>query len=320
MRGAAVLAAVAVLAGCATSGEPAPNVLEPVLDLDGTYIVEYDGTGVANGAPSQSLVDGKSGWVFRSSCDEHTCVAAGGEITDPNDPAAPLRNPRAADYAGDRWTMVNFTEGSAACTGPRGERFTGDVWAAWEIAIAPDMTPAPTVTTIGTGDCPSVSVVTPTMTRAGDALPEFPAPDPAAQPARAETAAAAFRGGYTVTRTRRDPAGEPQVTERDVATYCLRTGDRCVTTAAIPGAPGATNAYLAVYEVTDGTFTRRSVPLPAVCDDGSIGVATEVETLTLPADVAAGALPELRGEVVTTFTAGCPGTTTDDIAYRPRPA
>lgn len=201
------------------------------------------------------------------------------------------------------------------------EAGAGDVWAIWDIAIAPDMTFAPTVTQVGTGDCPSVSTLTPTMTRAGDPLPEFPAPDPSAQPPREVSPAAAFRGGYTLTKTRRgDPPGEREVTDIGVATNCLRTADRCVTTATIPGEPGKTNAFLGVYEFADGNFVRTMVPLPADCADGRTGTAAETETLALPADATSNPLRELTGELTATFTAVCPGSVVYDVAYALRPA
>lgn len=323
MRWGAMVATIllSVLAGCSADGEPEPKAVEPLVNLDGSFIVEYDGTGTANGAPATGLTEGKAGWVFRSSCDENRCVAAGGEITDPNNPAAPLQNPRVADYVDGRWVMVNFTENSAACTGPNGERFTGDVWAVWDIAIAPDMTLTPTVTQVGTGDCPSISTLTPIMTRAGDALPEFPAPDPSAQPPRQVAPASAFRGNYTLTKTRRGgQPGEPEVTELGVATNCLRTTDRCVTTATVPGEPGGTNAFLGVYEFADGKFVRTMVPLPAACVDGRSGIAAETETLSLPTDATSNPLRELTGELTATFTSGCPGAVVYDVAYVLAPA
>lgn len=321
MRWGAAAAGVMLLGGCSAQGEPEQRAIDPLVNLDGSFIVEYDGTGTANGAPATGLTEGKAGWVFRSSCDENRCVAAGGEIADPSNPSAPLQNPRVADYVDGRWVMVNFTENSAACTGPNGERFTGDVWAIWDIAIAADMTLEPTITQVGTGDCPSVSTLTPTMTRAGDALPEFPAPDPSAQPPQQASPAAGFRGNYTLTKTRRGTErGEPDVTDVAVATNCLRTADRCVTTATVPGEPGKPNAFLGVYEFADGKFVRTMVPLPAACGDGRAGVAAESETLTLPADAAPNPLPELTGELTATFTAGCPGAVGYDVAYRLRPA
>ncbi|OAN32623.1 hypothetical protein [Mycolicibacterium iranicum] len=318
---AAGLILLTVLGGCSAQDEPERRAVEPLVNLDGSFIVEYDGTGTANGAPAAGLTEGKAGWVFRSSCDENRCVAAGGEIADPNNPSAPLQNPRVADYVDGRWVMVNFTENSAACTGPNGEQFTGDVWAIWDIVIAPDMTLAPTITQVGTGNCPSVSTLTPTMTRAGDPLPEFPAPDPSAQPPRQISPAAAFRGSYTLTKARRgDPPGEPEVADIGVATNCLRTADRCVTTATIPGEPGKTNAFLGVYEFADGKFVRTMVPLPADCADGRAGIAAETETLTLPSSAASNPLSELTGELTATFTAVCPGSIVYDVAYAIRPA
>lgn len=309
------LCCVLALAGC-SGGDEERATVTPLVSLDGSYVVEYDGTALVNGATGTGRIDGKVGWVFRTACDGDGCVAAGGSIVDPANPTAPLQNPRVADYLDGRWTMVNLTENSVSCTGPGGEKLTADGWAVWDIGIADDMTLAPTVTTIGTGDCPSVSVATPTMTRVGDPLPDFPAPDPAAQPAREVPAAAAFRGEYTVTTTRRGQPARAETDRRDVVTNCLRSEDRCVTTAVTPGAPGAVYAELSVYESIDGAIRRESVSLPWPCeDDASRGFASESETLVLPTDAAADPLPTLTGELVRTFTTVCPGVAEYDVAY-----
>ncbi len=318
-RWVAALCAILVLAGCSPRDEQPPAV-EPTAALDGSYVVEYDGVGTRNGAPALGLNTGKSGWVFRTACDEDGCVATGGAVADPANPGAPLENPQVADYVDGSWVMVTMRENAVTCTGSHGEEFRADGWVIWDIAIAPDKSLHPTVTTVGAGDCPSVSVVTPTMTRLGDPVPEFPAPDPAQQPARQVPAAAAFHGPYTLTKTRRGQDGEPEVADRDVATYCLRTGDRCVTAVSTPGEPGKPFAHLSIFKFADGSFVRSTVPLPSPCADGMVGVASEVQTLHLPADSSSNPLRELTGELVRTFTAGCPGVEEYDIAYAQRPA
>ncbi|MDG4663428.1 hypothetical protein [Mycobacterium sp. 236(2023)] len=317
-RWALLLGLALVLAGC-SSGEEPPPVVKPVAALDGSYIVEYDGTGTTNGAPVLGQSSGKAGWVFQTACDEDSCVAAGGMIADPENPGAPLKDARVADYVDGRWVMIHRSENVVTCTGPNGEELRADGWSIWDIAIAPDMSLRPTITTVGVGDCPSVNVVTPVMTRVADRLPEFPVPDPTQQPPRTVAAATGFHGSYTSTRTRRGQDAEPEVADRNVRTYCLRTGDRCATTATTPGEPGAEFAHLSVFTFGDGKFVRSTIPLPSPCADGVPGAATEAQTLNLPAGTE-NPFPEVRGAVVKNFTAGCAGAEEYDVVYALRPA
>ena len=176
----------------------------------------------------------------------------------------------------------------------------------------------PTVTLIGTDDCEVVNVQSPTMTRAGDPLPDFPLPDPADQPQRqAPPAAAAFNGTYTVTRTRRDRPDVQEVTNHEVQTNCLRAEARCVTTSTSSDAREPATPYqFWVYQFADRTFARSSAALSRTCEDGRDGVAAESDTLPLPSDAASAPLRSLTGERITTFTGGCDARVVDDIEYQ----
>lgn len=323
-RLAAAACVGAVLTGCSSddtgSGSgPATTQrgVEPAVALDGSYVVEWDGTGTKNGAPADDLNKARNAWVFRTACGDSGCVATGGSIADTSNPTAPLKNVRVADYADGRWSMVYFTEDALTCDGPNGAKYTSDGWTIWDIAVAPEGTLTPTVTLIGTDECEVVNVQSPTMTRTGDPLPGFPLPDPADQPQRqAPPAAAAFDGTYTVTRTRRDRPDVQEVTNHEVQTNCLRTEDRCVTTSTSTDTREPATPYqFWVYQFADGSFARNSAAV-RVCEDGRGGVATESDTLPLPSDAASAPLRTLTGERVTTFTGGCDGRVVDDIEYR----
>lgn len=316
-----------VLAGCSSDAgsgsasspgsEPGDGkpIVQPAVALDGSYVVAWDGTGTKNGAPADDMNKARNGWVFRTACDENRCVATGGSIVDPNNPIAPLKNVRVADYVDGRWLIVNVNEGAATCDGPAGEKYTSDGWTIWDIAIAPDKTLTPTVTTVGTNDCPFVNVMSPTMTRVGDLLPGFPLTDPADQPQGKLPAAAAFRGAYTVTRTRRGQTAPREVTNHEVQTSCLRAEDRCVTTSTSRREPGAPFAEMLVYQFADDTFGRTSAPAGRPCDGGPEGMASEAETLPLSSAAPSDPLKVLTGERVTTFTSGCGGSVVDDVTY-----
>jgi hypothetical protein len=158
--------------------------------------------------------------------------------------------------------------------------------------------------------------MTPTMTRAGDPLPGFPAADPTTQPERKVPAAAAFHGDYTVTRSRRDQPGAPETANHEVVTACLRAEDRCVTTSTstAPRDPTAPFAEFSVLQFGEGTFGRTAAAASRACDGGGQGVATESETLALPPN-ASTPLRTLTCERVATFTAGCAGKVVDDVEY-----
>jgi hypothetical protein len=313
------------LTGCSPDVGPSPGpgtgqgdqIVQPVAELNGTYVVAWDGTGTKNGAPADDLHEAKHGWVFRTACDESRCVAAGGSIVDPNNPSAPVKNVRVADYVDGRWLIVYFTDDALSCEGPNGVKYASG-WTIWDIAIAADKTLTPTVTTIGTDDCEVVNVQSPTMTRVDDPLPEFPLPDPADQPQRTLPAAAAFTGNYAVTQTRRDRPDVQEITNHKVETNCLRAEARCVTTSTSsdPRDPATPYTSFWVYQFADQTFTRTSAAARRTCDDGSDGVAAEAETLPLSSTAASAPLQILTGERVTTFTGGCEGAVIDDVKYQ----
>jgi hypothetical protein len=315
-----------VLAGCSSDAgsgsgpgttQRAPSI-EPAVALDGSYVVEWDGTGTKNGVPADDLNKARNGWVFRTACHDSGCVATGGSIADTANPSAPLKNVRVADYVDGRWSMVYFTENALTCDGPNGAKYTSDGWTIWDIAITPEKTLAPTVTLIGTDDCEVVNVQSLSMTRTGDPLPDFPLPDPAGQPRRsALPPAAAFNGTYTVTRTRRDRPDVQEVTNHEVQTNCLRAEARCVTTSTSSDAREPATPYqFWVYQFADRTFARRSAAAGRTCEDGRDGVATASDTLPLPSDAASAPLRTLTGERITTFTAGCDARLVEDIEYQ----
>jgi hypothetical protein len=285
--------------------------------LDGSYVVAWDGTGTRDGVPADDLYKARNGWVFQSDCGVDGCVATGGSIVDTANPTAPLKNLRVADYADGRWSMVYVSAGAASCVGASGQKYTADVWTSWDIAVAPDKSLATTVTTMSTDECASVDVMSPTMTRSGDPLPGFPLPDPAGQPPIEPAPASAFHGQYTVTLAPRDrPDGKATVTV-EVATSCLREGDRCVTSAISeePAEPGSPFARATVYEFADGVFTRAYDAGGQPCPGGGEGSAVVTERLTLPPAQTSDPLRVLSGERVTTYAGGCQGSFTSDVEY-----
>lgn len=326
-RVVAAVGAVLVLAGCAPSRDgaeapaapaaPAPSattsapaaVVAPPVTLDGLYTIEWTGTGTRNGLPVEDLRREKNGWAFRTACGADGCVATGGGIPDPAKPQTPLAAVRVADYADGHWSMVWAIDTGPSCTGADGVTYSAPAWSIWDIAVDAKGALTPTVTLVGAGDCPFIEVHRPIMTKGEDSLGGVPVPDPAKQPARVASAAQGFTGTYTLTRTPRGRPGAAQVADHEVATHCLRTGDRCVTTSVDSKTP----EQFSVLQFDGNGYGRRSAGVSEPCAAGGTGVAEVVESLK-PGGTAAP-LRTVSGERVATFSAGCRGTVTDDVEY-----
>jgi hypothetical protein len=285
----------------------------PTVTLDGTYLVEWDGTGTRNGAPADDMRNEKNGWAFRTTCNERGCLATGGSIADPSNPSAPLANVRVADYVDGRWLMTVFGDGAMSCDGPGGAKHSGDGWTIWDIVVAPDGSLTPTVTVVGTDDCASIEVYTPRMTKLDDSLSGVPVPDPIDQPALVRSNAAAFHGEYTLTLTPRAQPGLREATNHRVATFCLRSGDRCITTSIDEASPvpAVPIKDFTVLQFADDAFTNTSRAATQPCDGGDVGQAQTSEILPLP-QAAATPLPQLIGERT---VQGCADTAVTDIEY-----
>jgi hypothetical protein len=289
------------------------SVDRPTVTLDGTYLVEWDGTGTRNGAPADDMRNEKNGWAFRTACNERGCLATGGSIADPTNPSAPLADVRVADYVDGRWLMTVFGENAMSCDGPDGAEYSADGWTIWDIPVKADGSLTPTVTVVGTDDCASIEVYTPTMTKLDDSLSGVPVPDPIDQPALLRSNAAAFHGDYTLTLTPRARPDLREVTNHRVATFCLRSGDRCVTTSVDEASrvPAVAFEDFAVLQFADDAFTGTSRAATQPCDGGDVGQAQTSEILPLP-QAAATPLPQLTGERT---VQGCADTAVTDIEY-----
>src|SRR5689334_21137242 len=133
----------------------------------------------------------------------------------------------------------------------------------------------PTVTRVGTVDCPYIDVHRAIMTRGCDSLGGVPGHNPALLAARYATAAAGYTGAYTLTRTPRGRPGAAQVVNQQVATHCLRTETRCVTTSVNSEAP----ENFAIFLFDGNGFGRLTAGESEPCAAGGTGVAEVVETL-----------------------------------------
>lgn len=299
-------AALILAAACGAQGATPerPMTGRPV-PLDGLYVIEWTGDVSRSGVrvdigrqPGE-----RNAWALRTACDDDGCVVTGGGIADPSTPTAPLAAVRVGDYVDGHWSIVWRTAKGPTCTGADGKTHSSPVWTHFE--ISDDLTM--TATLVGTGDCPFVEVLKPTITKADDSLRGVPVPDPADQPARVVPVGAGFAGDYTVTRTPR-AGGAEQSTTREVTTTCLRAEPHCVSTSVNDEV-----AELSVLEFDGDVFGRRAAAVQQPCGTGGDGVAAVTETLR-PTGTSAP-LRTLSGERTTTFNSGCAGTVTDDVTY-----
>jgi serine/threonine-protein kinase len=306
------------LAGCTTGlGGVAdkPSAVEPSFKLDGIYKFVEDGTGTRNGVAIDNLFKGETQWAFRTTCDENGCVAAGAKF-DPAKPTVPASAAFAADYVDGKWTQVTIT-GGVACPRENGETYQSDQWSIWDISQTPDKQLALNITNAATNSCNYVSQYTPAISRVGELPKDFPLTDPAEAPKRADSfPATGFRGKYTVDY-KVAATGEPQPGEHmDVKTICLRTGERCVTTAinVDPRDPG-TPYSLQVYEFAQDKFTFDNTIGKKPCQDGREGIASQKALLNLPPAPVPDPLTTVTGQSALIFTGDCSGTVIYDSTF-----
>lgn len=305
----AVLVTVLLLAGCGgpptVDRTPGSAADRSAAMLNGLYVIEWTGPVTHTGVPVDLGLkpNDRNAWAFRSACDDDGCVATGGGIAEPDDMTAPLAAVHVGDYSDGHWSITWLSGRKLSCTGADGTPRSSPAWTHFD--IADDLTM--TATLVGTGDCPFIDVRRPVLTRIDDSLRGVPLPDPAGQPRRVAPVGAGFTGEYTVTRTPRG-GGAEQTTTREVATHCLRTERRCVTTSVNDEAQ-----EFSVLEFDRDAFGRRAAAVKQPCATGGDGVAEVTETLR-PAQIGAP-LRSVSGERTTTFIGGCTGITVDDVTY-----
>jgi serine/threonine-protein kinase len=277
---AVVVSVIVVVSGCSSGASPsAPPSESPAGErgpsLEGTYRVDVgnfitdDGKELPKGAGTFDL-------VARSACKDGACVAIAA-APNAREPGALQAEVVAADlvldYIDGRWVAVETWTGKCKPVGRNEEMATAN-WDSFVLEPNPDGTLTGAYTGRGVLEtCAGSTHQRITMTRTGNADPQVPLPDPAAQPPRQPTPASGFRGRYDYTSvnvTADVPPGTPGSPKMKYTadTVCLRTGDRCLTYLLTK------EGYSRALVFADGKWTETSAPFPGRCQPD--GTATKV--------------------------------------------
>jgi serine/threonine protein kinase len=211
------VAAIVGLTQRDTSTTSAPATPAPRdVAFNGNYRADYGPGTDLEGKPVPNAPATTSNWAVRSTCGVSGCAATAANISDGG--IALLSN-LTFDQLGGAWVAVGIA--SAQC----GRDKPSELWLVYTLQPQPDGTlSGETIRASTDGACAAKRTMK--FTRTGD--PDLnKVPDPAVLPPRSATVADALRGSYrhTMTFTNGNVVSGELLA---VNTYCLRTGDRCM--------------------------------------------------------------------------------------------
>ena len=238
---AAIILIVVVLSG----GDNAPR--QPGA-LDGTYTVEFGSATTPDGRAVQNAKGGRETWVIKSACPASGCVATASRV-DGSQSASPTM---VLDQIGGRWTAVSATQGTC-------QNAPTEFWETMSLQPLADGKLQGEFVVRSTTGCSQNQQVT--FTRTGDVQASVAVADPSAQPPRVKSPAQGLRGRYHEIDTYTE-GGRNAEADFDVATYCLRTGERCLSYWKNPG-----DAKLLVFAQNQWVLANTSED--AKCNNGS---------------------------------------------------
>jgi serine/threonine protein kinase len=217
----------------------------------GVYRADF-GPSATNGKLDEGATPSTGQWAVRSACRSTGCVATATAAGGPT-----LQSAFVFDDIGGQWHAVSTA--SVNSLPPGDPSFSGctagEWWTVVTLQIRPDGTLAGQYRATGPSNCETERTVT--FTRIGD-VDLNRIPDPASQPVRVASPAAAWHGRYHETQTAVN--FKPLFWDTSVETDCLRTGERCISVAR---SDKGTNTYI----FADGAWTY-SYEGEARCDGG----------------------------------------------------
>jgi predicted Ser/Thr protein kinase len=196
------------------SAAPAPTPAAGGADFNGTYRADYGPGTDLEDKPVANAPATTSSWDVRSECGAGGCVATAASAS-----GNALLSNLTFDQLGGTWVAVGLA--SAQCGGDE----PAELWVVLTLQPHPDGTlSGETVRASTNSACAAKRTVK--FTRTGD--PDLnKVPDPAVLPPRVVTPADALRGSYRQTTTFANGNIVPGKV-LTANTYCLRTGDRCM--------------------------------------------------------------------------------------------
>jgi hypothetical protein len=182
--------------------------------LDGTFAADFGAQTMPNGQPYGNAPGGRETWVIKSVCPAGGCVATASRVSGSQSTASTM----VLDEVGGRWTAVNATQGTC-------QNNPTEFWESMSLQQRPDGTLDGEFIVRSTSSCARNQHVT--FTRTGDVSPNVSTADPATQPARAASPARGLHGRY-LESDRYVDGGRNAEANFDIQSYCLRTGERCL--------------------------------------------------------------------------------------------
>jgi serine/threonine-protein kinase len=219
-------------------GDAAPATANPG-PFSGMYRAEYgpgttlDGEAVEGAGPISGI------WNVRSVCRSSGCVAAANYM---GVGGTSIVSNLQFDQIGGSWVAVAL--GKLPCNEPEAE-----AWITYTLQPRPDGTLFGITARATTNGC-AAGRRTVTFTKTGDA-DTANGEDPATLPPRVMSLAAALYGRYHQTLNYTSGASGPEVTDLAAQTYCLRTGERCLSVLHAPGG-------MVILVFKDGKWTQDS--------------------------------------------------------------
>jgi len=301
-RIAALIAAVAVFAGCSShqAGNPPATPKTPQARLDGLYHLVSGKTVLASEIFQQGQPPLDQQWAFRSACSD-VCTATATMVSTTGDEQV-----RVFDYVDGRWTRTVEQPKQASCD-LNGQHFDTTMWVRWSVQPQPDGTLTGTIANVGTDACQYVQEFSVTLTRVGDAPANANLPDPAAQPKPRSSVAQGLRGRYLQTATVRGQEYDTATQYWQVTTVCVRSGDSCATYLVGPPAPDNGPPQFASYTFANGKWTQSGVSVSQDCGTGVRNII-----FTLPAAPVPNPIAAIVGEGQIDYTGNCPAHTVED--------
>jgi serine/threonine-protein kinase len=190
-----------------TSG-PVNEPPKPPAVFEGTFKAAFGPASDLDGAPTGAPPQGQT-WSIRQSCGDVSCVATASLVDGQSS-----TNALVFDLVDGRWVAVAETPGTN-CRGAADQR-----WTIMTLTEAPDKTLTGEWREEFPGGCGTKRPVT--FTKSGDTQGQVA--DPATQPARVTSPAAALYGTYRYTEI----FEHAHIGEFVGETYCLRDGQRCL--------------------------------------------------------------------------------------------
>ncbi|MGK2881937.1 MAG: protein kinase domain-containing protein [Mycobacterium sp.] len=253
--------------------------------LSGTYSVTYGQPMRTNGQPYADAEGGTESWVIESVCTGGTCVATATRQDGSEANATSI----VLDQDDSRWVGVTATRGTC-------EDAPTEFWESLSLQELGNGSLTGDFIVRSTGSCARNQQVT--FTRTGDSAAGVTIADPAAQAARVLSPARGLHGRYSTTDTYPNFPQKVNTNSWDVQTFCLRTGQRCLSWWQNPD-----DARSFVFENGKWVLANTSFDVTCTADGSAARMELNLEyPLPEPADDPITALP---GTGYATVAGGC---------------